>query len=69
MTINRTLSVKGCWAMVNNIQNARTPKEVRERCGIAEEWLKANEVITADEYDELMMSVAYLYRESYHLGR
>lgn len=69
MTINRTLSVKGCWAMVNNIQKARTPEELRERCGIAEEWLKANDVITNDEYDDLMMTVAFLYRESYHTGR
>lgn len=66
--INTRLSLKGCWAMVNAIQNADTPQGIRERCGIAEEWLKANEVIDSDQYDELMMTVAYLHRESYHMA-
>lgn len=64
--INPRLSVKGCWKMVNAIQNASTPKEVRERCDIAEEWLVANTVITSEEYNDLMMTVTYLFRESYH---
>lgn len=66
MAINVRLSVNGCWRMVNAIQNGRTPQEIRERCGIAEEWLKANEIINNDEYNDLMMTVSYLYRESYH---
>lgn len=66
MKVNRQLSVKGCWNMVNAIQGGRTPQEIRERCNIAEEWLTQNEVISNDQYDELMMAVAFLYRESYH---
>lgn len=67
MSINTMLSVKGCWRMVNATQNGKTPKEIRERCGIAEEWLKANEVIDAEQYNDLMMALSYIFRESYHL--
>lgn len=66
MAINKRLSVRGCWRMVNAIQNGKDAKEVRERCDIAEEWLKANEVISNEEYDGLMRTVTYLYGESYH---
>lgn len=66
MTINKNLSERGCWKMVNAIQYGRTPKEVRERCNIAEQWLAANEVISNAVYDSLMMTISYLYRESYH---
>lgn len=65
MKINKNLPLNRCWDMVNRIQCASTPKEIRERCVIAEEWLTANEVITIDEYDSLMMAVAYIHRESY----
>lgn len=65
--INKKLSLKGCWNMVNRIQLANTPEQIRERCRIAEEWLTANEVISNEEYNELMKSVTYLNRESYHL--
>ena len=68
MAINKNLSVKGCWRMVNAIQNGKTPQEIRERCQIAEEWLKANEVIDNDQYDNMMDAVAYMYRESYHIA-
>lgn len=64
--INTTLSKKGCWEMVNRIQNGRTPEEIRERCEIATQWLNANEIITNEEYDDLMITVAYLYRGTYH---
>ena len=64
--INTQLPLKRCWDMVNRIQLGRSAEEVRERCAIAEAWLNANEVITNDEYDALMMAVAYLNRESYH---
>ena len=67
MKINKKVSVAGCWKMVNGIQKASTPEGIRERCRIAEEWLKANEVITNEEYDDLMMAVAFQYRESYHI--
>lgn len=66
MKINTKLSLKGCWNMVNAIQNGKTPQEIRERCFVAEEWLTKNENISIEEYDELMMAVAYLRRESYH---
>lgn len=68
MKINTGLSLNGCWKMVNAIQNGRTPQEIRERCAIAVDWLNANKVINFDEYDDLMMAVSYLYRESYHIA-
>lgn len=67
MGINRRLSLRGCWRMVNAIQNGETPKEIRNRAGIASEWLKANEVISIEDFDELMDTVAYLVRESYQM--
>ena len=67
MEINRNLSVNGCWKMVNAIQNCRTPAEIRDRAAIAEQWLMANDVIDNDTYDDLMNTVAYLVRESYHM--
>ena len=64
--INTRLSFNGCWRMVNAIENGRTPDEIRERCKTAESWLKANEVITNEQYDDLMMVVSWIFRESYH---
>lgn len=63
--INTNLSLKGCWKMVNAIQNGNTPEEIRRRCNVAEEWLKANTVISNEDYDDLMKAVAFLYNESY----
>ena len=68
MAVNKSLSVNGCWRMVNAIQNGKTPEEIRERCQIAAEWLKVNEVISFEEYDDLMNAVSYLHRESYHIA-
>lgn len=65
--INRKLSLKGCWRMVNAIQNAETPDGIRVRCQVAMEWLQKNDIITNDEYDELADAVAFLMRESYHM--
>lgn len=67
MKYNRNLSLNGCWNMVNRIQLANSPEEIRKRCRIAEAWLTNNDVISNDEYDELMESVTYLHRESYHM--
>lgn len=67
MKVNANLSAKGCWKMVNAIQNGKTPQEIRERCHIAMEWLKANEIISNDEYNDMVMTVSHLYRESYHM--
>jgi hypothetical protein len=66
MNINKKLSVSGCWKMINAIQNGETPQKIRERCHIAEQWLNANQVINFDQYNDMMMTVAYLHRESYH---
>ncbi len=66
MAINKRLSLRGCWRMVNAIQNGDTPKEIRQRAGIAAEWLKANEVISIDDFDELMDTVAFWVRASYN---
>lgn len=68
MKVNTKLSLNGCWKMVNAIQNADTPEGIRERCRIAGEWLTANEIITMEQYDDLMNTVAYLCRESYRMG-
>lgn len=65
--INTKLSLSGCWKMVNAIQNGKTPTDIRKRAAIAEEWLRANEVIDYDQYNELMKATAYLYRESYRI--
>lgn len=51
--------------MVNAIQNGRTPNEILSRCRTAEAWLEENTVISIDDYDELMTTVAYLSREAY----
>ena len=67
MAINTRLSLNGCWAMVNRIQTATTPESIRERCKVAEEWLTANEIISTEDYNELMRAVSYLHMESYHL--
>lgn len=63
--INRTLSAGGCWKMVNRIQLGGTRAEIRKRADVAMQWLDANEVITADEYNDLMMTVSYLVRETF----
>lgn len=65
MNINRTLSLNGCWKMVNAIQNAKSNEAIRERCHIAILWLENNDVISNSDYDELMETVAYLERETY----
>ena len=56
MPINTNLPLKRCWDMVNRVD---TPEKAR----IAEEWLKANEIITNAQYDELMMALTWLYRD------
>ena len=69
MEVNTKLSLKGCWRLVNAIQNVETPKELRERADVAIEWLKKNEIISNAEFDDLMKTVAYLVRESYSWER
>ena len=69
MAINTKLSLTGCWRMVNAIQNGNTPEEIRRRCNVAEEWLRANELISNAQFDELMMTVSWINRESYRWER
>lgn len=66
MKINRSLSINGCWKMVNAIQNGKSPEDIRTRAAVATEWLNANEIISIEEYGALMNTVAYIVRESYH---
>ena len=54
--------------MVNAIQNGKTPEDIRERCKIAEQWLVANENIDTETYNDMMMAVSHIHRESYHLA-
>ena len=68
MEINRKLSLKGCWKMVNKIQLAATPEGIRARCRVAQEWLDANQIISTEEYDELMQAMSYQFRESFHVA-
>lgn len=65
MDINVNLSVKGCWRLVNGIQNGKTPAEIRERASIAQDWITANKNLDIDTYNDMMDSIAYLIRESY----
>lgn len=58
MAINTKLSLKRCWDMVNRVQNF-------EQAAIAEQWLMANEVISNEEFDELMNALSFIYRELY----
>ena len=66
MPINPNLSIKGCWRLVNAIQNGKTSKEIRERAMIAQDWITANNNIDIDTYNDMMDSIAYLIRESYN---
>lgn len=56
--VNRNLSLKGCWLIVNTA-------ETLEECKIAYNWIYDNEVITNDEYDDLMITLSYKTREAY----
>ena len=62
MKINTKLSLKRCWDMVNRIETV-------EQSQIAEEWLNANEIITVDEYDDLMRALTAQRREAYRERR
>ena len=54
--------------MINAIQNGKDAEDVRNRCRIAEEWLKANEIIDNETYNLMMITVSSLHRESYHIA-
>lgn len=59
--VNTKLSVKGCWKMVNSVNTL-------QRAKVAELWLKKNEVISNDEYNDLMMALSWLTRDMYRMG-
>lgn len=59
MAINTTLSTAKCWKMVNRVSTL-------EQAKTAEAWLRANEVISNDEYNDLMMALSYIVRELHH---
>lgn len=69
MTVNKKLNYAGCWKMVNRIEDGADAQEIRRRCNIAERWLTANEVIDKEQFNELMMAVSFIHRESYRYER
>ena len=54
----KVLSLRQCWILVNRA-------ETREQIEIAKQWIE-KAYITLEEYDELMMALAYKSRELYH---
>lgn len=58
------MTINDYWKIVNDIQTAQTEKEIRKRCNEAEKLIRADNSISNDAFDELMMTIAYLYRES-----
>lgn len=60
MPINRNLSYAGCCRMIKAIPKAKTADEMYERCGIADAWLKANAVLTDEQYHNLLYAVCLL---------
>ena len=59
--VNRNLSVRGCWRMVNAVNSL-------EKVKVAQQWLDNNDVISIDEYDALMRSLSYISRELHRAG-
>ena len=57
------------WKIVNDIQTAQSPKEIRMRCNEAEKLIRADDSIDNGKFDELMRTIAYLYRESYDMEK
>ena len=58
------MTVNEYWNIVNNIQVGKTPGEVRQRCNEAEKLIRADKTMDNDTFDELMMAIAFLYREA-----
>jgi hypothetical protein len=61
------MTIKEYWNIVNNIQTAKTAEEMRKKCNNAEKLIRDDSSINNDDFDELMMTIAYLHRESYRL--
>ena len=60
MTINKTLSYAGCCRMVKAIPNAKTAEDMYHRCGVADQWIKCNIVLSDDEYHRLLDAIYML---------
>lgn len=58
--INTKLSASKCWTMVNRV-------DTLEKAKIANMWIMENEVITNEEYNDLMMALSYITRELYRM--
>ena len=43
------------WKIVNDIQTAQSPKEIRMRCNEAEKLIRADDSIDNGNFDELML--------------
>ena len=59
--VNPRTSAKGLWKMVNAVDTIHRAK-------VAEDWIKANEVIDNETYNDLMMALSYITRELYRMG-
>jgi len=60
--INPNLPLQRCWDMVNRIDTVA-------QANVAEAWLRANNIIDNEQFDDLMMALCYQRREAYHEGR
>ena len=56
--VNPSLSLTRCWEMVNRVETVR-------QGAIAEEWLEANRVISAEEHGELMIALTWQIRDAF----
>ena len=52
-------------ALLKIEHDADAMNENFEKLNIAENWLRANEVISNEEYNDLMMTLSYISRELY----
>ena len=60
----RNMANQKYWDFVNRIQ-VDNPAETRRRCDLAIAVLDKAPIST-DDYDDMISSIAYIYRESYH---
>ena len=62
------MTIKEYWDMVNNIQVIDNQVKIREKCNAIEKMLKADNNIDNDAFEDLMMTITFIYRESYKRG-
>ena len=56
--VNTKLSLKGCWEMVNRV-------DTLEKATVAINWLENNELLSNEDYNDLMMALSWIMRELY----